>query len=163
MFRDLLGANMTDAEELRAAMTRKGLSRPGSNESWEDLFFRSCIEAIEPETARLGACFMTGFPAILGTMARRRESDPENLERFEGYIDGVELVNGYRELTDPMEQEERLMELSRRFGDGTLPVDRSFIDALRHGLPDCSGAALGADRLVILLLGKNSIADIMYL
>ena len=162
LFRKLLGAEMTDAEGLRAALSQRGF-RPGDDESWDDLFFRACIEAIEPEAARLGACFLTGFPAILSAMARKRTSDPEIADRFEGYLDGVELVNGYRELADPDEQEARLSELSRRYGDGTLPVDASFIDALRHGLPDCSGAALGVDRLVMLLLGKDDIADVMYL
>ena len=162
IFRKLLGTNMSDAEELRAGLTRLG-ARPGKDESWDDLFFRACIEVVEPEAARFGACFLTGFPATLGAMARRRTSAPEISDRFEGYLDGVELVNGYQELTDPKEQEARLLELSRRHSGSTLPVDQSFLDALGHGLPDCSGAALGVDRLVMLLLGKNNIADVMYI
>ena len=162
VFRKLLGTEMTDTKMLRDKLTQLG-ARPGKDESWEDLFFRACIEVIEPEAARLGACFLIGFPTALGAMARRRTSDPEISDRFEGYIDGVELVNGYRELTDPVEQEARLSELSRRHSGGALPADPSFLDALRHGLPDCSGAALGVDRLVMLLLGKNNIADVMYI
>lgn len=163
-FRELLGAGMTDAEGLRAGLARLG-SRPGADESWEDLFFRACLEVIEPDAAKRGACFVTGFPAALGAMARRRESDPAVAERFEGYIDGVELVNGYGELTDPEEQEARLSELADRHfraGGERLPVDPAFLDALRRGLPPCSGAALGVDRLVMLLLGNDDIADGMY-
>lgn len=163
-FRELLGVEMTDAEGLRPALTRLG-ARPGPGESWEDLFFRACIEAIEPDAARRGACFVTGFPAALGAMARRRESDPAVAERFEGYLGGIELVNGYGELTDPQEQEARLSELAERHFRATgerLPVDPGFIDALHHGLPPCSGAALGVDRLVMLLLGNDDIADGMY-
>lgn len=163
-FRELLGAEMTDAEELRAGLARLG-ARPGPGESWEDLFFRACIEAVEPDAARRGACFLTGFPAALGAMARRRGSDPAVAERFEGYLGGVELVNGYGELTDPEEQEARLFELAERHFRATgerLPVDQGFIDALRRGLPPCSGAAMGVDRLVMLLLGNEDIADGMY-
>ncbi len=163
-FRELLGAEMTDAEGLRAGLSRLG-ARPGPGESWEDLFFRACIEAIEPDAARRGACFVTGFPAALAAMARRRESDRAVAERFEGYLGGVELVNGYGELTDPEEQEARLSALAERHFRATgerLPVDPGFIDALRHGLPPCSGAALGVDRLVMLLLGNDDIADGMY-
>jgi len=163
-FRELLGAEMTDGEGLRAALSRRG-SRPGAGESWEDLFHRACLEAIEPDAAGRGACFVTGFPAALAAMARRRESDRAVAERFEGYLGGVELVNGYGELTDPEEQEARLSALAERHFRATgerLPVDPGFIDALRHGLPPCSGAALGVDRLVMLLLGNDDIADGMY-
>ncbi len=163
-FHELLGAGMTDAEGLRAGLSRLG-SRPGPDEAWEDLFFRACLEAIEPEAAERGACFLTGFPAALGAMARRREADPAIAERFEGYLGGVELVNGYEELTDPEEQEARLAELAERHRRGAgeiLPLDPGFFDALRHGLPPCSGAALGVDRLVMLLLGNDDIADGMY-
>jgi len=163
-FRELLGAEMTDAEGLRAGLSRRG-SRPGAEESWEDLFFRACLEAIEPDAAGRGTCFLTGFPAALGAMARRRADDPGTAERFEGYVDGVELVNGYEELTDPAEQEARLSELAERHFRASgerLPVDPGFLEALRRGLPPCSGAALGVDRLVMLLLCADDIADVMY-
>ncbi|MEW6719349.1 MAG: amino acid--tRNA ligase-related protein, partial [Thermodesulfobacteriota bacterium] len=79
-FRELLGAEMTDGEGLRAALSRRGF-RPGADESAEELFFRACIEAIEPDAAKRGACFLTGFPAALGAMARRRTEDPSIAER----------------------------------------------------------------------------------
>jgi len=163
-FRELLGCGMTDGEGLRAGLLRLGL-RPGAGESWEDLFFRAYLDVIEPDAAGRGACFLTGYPAALGAMARRRKADPSVAERFEGYIGGVELVNGYEELTDPEEQEARLAELAERHhrtAGEVLPPDPGFLDALRRGLPPCAGAALGVDRLVMLLLGKNDIADGMY-
>jgi len=98
-------------------------------------------------------------------MARRRPGRPEVSERFEGFVAGIELVNGYEELTDPAEQEARLLALTDRHLRSTgekLPVDPGFLDALRRGLPPCAGAALGVDRFVMLLLGKNDIADGMY-
>ncbi len=155
---------MAGEKELREALDRKGL-RPGADESWEDLFHRACLDVVEPALSGRGACFLTGYPAALGAMARRRPGRPEVSERFEGFVDGIELVNGYEELTDPVEQEARLRALTdrhRRSTGETLPVDPGFLDALRRGLPPCAGAALGVDRLVMLLLGKNDIADGMY-
>ena len=163
-FRELLGVGMAEEKELREALDRKGL-RPGTDESWEDLFFRACLDVVEPALAERGACFLTGYPAPLAAMARRRPGRSEVSERFEGFVAGVELVNGYEELTDPAEQEERLLALAerhRRSAGETLPVDPGFLDALRRGLPPCAGAALGVDRLVMLLLRKDDIADGMY-
>ena len=163
-FRELLGVGMADERGLREALTGRG-SRPGADESWEDLFFRACLDVVEPALAARGACFLTGYPATLGAMARRRPGRPEVSERFEGFVAGVELVNGYEELTDPAEQAERLLALAdrhRRSTGETLSVDPGFLDALRLGLPPCAGAALGVDRLVMLLLGKDDIADGMY-
>jgi lysyl-tRNA synthetase class 2 len=163
-FRELLGVGMAVEKELREALDRKGL-RPGADESWENLFHRACLDVVEPALADRGACFLTGYPASLGAMARRRIGQAEVSERFEGFVAGVELVNGYEELTDPAEQEARLLALAerhRRSTGETLPVDPDFLDALRRGLPPCAGAALGVDRLVMLLLGKDDIADGMY-
>jgi elongation factor P--(R)-beta-lysine ligase len=163
-FRELLGVGMAEEKELREALNRKGL-RPGADESWEDLFHRACLDVVEPALAGRGACFLTGYPAPLAAMARRRIVRPEVSERFEGFVAGVELVNGYEELTDPAEQEERLLALAerhRRSAGEALPVDPGFLDALRRGLPPCAGAALGVDRLVMLLLRTDDIADGMY-
>ena len=163
-FAQLLDSPVGNAETLRAALTGKGL-RPGPAETWEDLFFRAVLDVIEPVLADRGAVFLTGFPAALAGMARRREGNDDVAERFEGYVAGIEIVNGYEELTDPREQEERLQELVARHARQTgvqLPVDPDFLAALRAGLPPCSGAALGMDRLVMLLLGKETIADVTY-
>ncbi|HEX9190695.1 MAG TPA: EF-P lysine aminoacylase EpmA [Candidatus Deferrimicrobiaceae bacterium] len=163
-FRELLGAGMADEAALRDALSRTG-SRPGRDESWEELFFRALLDVIEPAVASRGTGFLTGYPAALGAMARRRTGRTEVAERFEGYVGGVELVNGYEELTDAGEQEERLTLLAERHRRRTgqeLPVDPGFLEALRRGLPPCAGAALGVDRLVMLLLGNDDISDGMY-
>jgi lysyl-tRNA synthetase class 2 len=164
-FGELLACTIGDEEALRAGLSRKGI-RAGPAETWEDLFFRAMLDVIEPTLAGMGAVFLAGFPAALAGMARRRDGDDDISERFEGYVAGIELVNGYEELTDPREQEERLVELSARHAHRTgirLPVDPDFLDALREGIPPCSGAALGMDRLVMLLLEKETIADVIYL
>ncbi len=160
-FLRLLGAPMEDGDALRRALERRGL-RPGTEESWEDLFFRACIDVIEPSLGT-DPVFLTGFPSSLAGMAKRRAGNEKVSERFEGYLCGIELVNGYEELTDPAEQEARMTELAARHKRQTgvdLPVDPDFLDALRHGMPPCSGAALGVDRLAMILLEKESIADV---
>lgn len=163
-FRDLLGSPVGDPAALRAALARKGL-RPGDAEAWDDLFFRACLDVVEPALRERGAVFLTGFPASLAAMARRRAGNGELAERFEGFVAGIELVNGYEELTDPVEQEARLASLAERHRRETgadLPLDGDFLDALRRGLPPCSGAALGADRLVMLLLEKDAVQDVIF-
>lgn len=163
-FVQLLDAPVGNATALRTALSGKGI-HPGPAETWEDLFFRAVLDVIEPALADRGAVFLTGFPAALAGMARRREGSGDIAERFEGYVAGIEIVNGYEELTDPREQEKRLRELVARHARQTgvqLPVDPDFLAALRAGLPACSGAALGMDRLVMLLLGKETIADVSY-
>jgi lysyl-tRNA synthetase class 2 len=162
-FEALLGASMGNEDSLRAALSRMGL-RPGAAERWEDLFFRGCLDVVEPAMKDKGAVFLTGFPSALAAMAKRRKGEEGICERFEGYLCGVELVNGYEELTDAGEQEERLLELAARHERLTgvaLPIDPDFLDALRMGLPPCSGAALGVDRLAMLLLGKDTIDDVV--
>jgi elongation factor P--(R)-beta-lysine ligase len=163
-FRELLGSPVGDPAALRSALARKGL-RPRDAEAWDDLFFRACLDVVEPALRERGAVFLTGFPASLAAMARRRPEDGDIAERFEGYVAGVELVNGYEELTDPVEQEARLSALAERHRRETgadLPPDGDFLDALRLGLPACSGASLGADRLVMLLLGKDAVQDVIF-
>lgn len=161
IFRDLLGADIHDEASVRAALTAKGL-RPGDGDDREALFFRAMIDVVEPALATEPALFVDGYPAWLGAMAKLRDDDPRLCERFEGFIRGVELVNGYGELTDSEEQEDRLRLVAAdhlaKTGQ-TLPIDQEFIDALRHGLPPCSGAALGFDRLAMLAFGVDDIAD----
>jgi lysyl-tRNA synthetase class 2 len=101
-FGAILGASMTDEESLRASLAGRAL-KPGDSETWEDLFFRAFLDVIEPAIESEGPIFLTGFPSALGAMAKRRTGDDGICERFEGYICGVELVNGYEELTDPRE------------------------------------------------------------
>ncbi len=161
-FAELLDAPVDDETALRTALSRRGF-RPSPAETWEDLFFRAVLDVIEPVLSDRGGIFLTGYPAALAGMARRREGDGDIAERFEGYVAGIEIVNGYEELTDPREQEDRLRELAARHARQSgvqLPVDPDFLSALRTGLPPCSGAALGMDRLVMLLLGKETIAEV---
>ncbi len=122
---------------------------------------------IEPELGREGIEVVVDYPASQAALARRHR-DPEDGEwvasRFELYLEGLELANGYDELTDAAEQAARFAEdnaARRAAGLPEVAVDRRLVAALEHGMPEGSGVALGIDRLIQLALGKASVAEVM--
>nr|VFK37128.1 MAG: lysyl-tRNA synthetase, class 2 [Candidatus Kentron sp. SD]VFK41239.1 MAG: lysyl-tRNA synthetase, class 2 [Candidatus Kentron sp. SD] len=111
-----------------------------------------------------GAVFISHFPASQAAMARLAPHDPLVAERFELFVDGVELANGYHELTDSREQRRRFLadgETRKRMGLAETPLDERLLMALDHGLPDCAGVALGVDRLLMLLSGAADLDAVM--
>jgi lysyl-tRNA synthetase class 2 len=115
---------------------------------------------IEPAIAPLGVVFIYDYPASQAALARLRPSQPPLAERFELYVDGIELANGWSELTDATEQRSRFDNDNRiRHATGLpqVPLDERLLAALAHGLPDCAGVALGFDRLLMVAAG---VADI---
>ncbi len=123
--------------------------------------------AIEPHLGRGGIDVVVDYPASQAALARRHR-DPEDGEwvasRFELYLDGLELANGYDELTDAEEQAARFDEdnvARRAAGLPEVDVDVRLLAALAHGMPEGSGVALGIDRLIQLALGKSSVAEVM--
>jgi len=137
-----------------------------SREFCEDRFFRDFVEKVEPQLSGLGAVFLLDWPAAAGALARRKAADPAVCERVELFLDGVEICNGFSELTDPREQEERFERENagrRRRGREPYPVHRRFLDALTSGIPDCAGNALGVDRLLMALTGSRRLADVSLL
>lgn len=130
----------------------------------EELFFRTWIDAVEPGLGLEQPVFVTEWPASMASLARLCPHDPTVADRFEVYVHGLELSNGFDELTDPVEQRRRFeadREARRAAGRPVFPIDERFMDALDEGLPRCSGNALGVDRLVMLLTKAESIADVM--
>ncbi|MFV2070773.1 MAG: EF-P lysine aminoacylase EpmA [Pirellulales bacterium] len=122
------------------------------------------VERVEPNLGRPTPAILYDYPASQAALARVRPENPPVAERFELYVEGIELANGYHELTDAAEWEARREAINRaRIADGktALPPDPYFEAAMRHGLPPCSGVALGFDRLVMLAIGANCIADVM--
>jgi elongation factor P--(R)-beta-lysine ligase len=130
----------------------------------EDLYFRTLVERVEPGIAASDrGVFLTDFPATQASLARRRPSDARFAERFELYVAGVELCNGFGELVDPAEQRARLLadQATRRARDlPVYPIDERFLDALAS-VPPSGGNALGLDRLVALACGSTDIAVAM--
>lgn len=131
----------------------------------EDTYFRLLVEKIEPALAALPhAVVLHDFPSVHASLARRRPDDPTVCERFEVYVGGVELCNGFGELTDAREQRTRLehdREARRQAGKVPYPIDERFVRALEEGMPPSGGNALGIDRLVMLCLGADSIGQVM--
>jgi lysyl-tRNA synthetase class 2 len=109
-------------------------------------------------------CFICDYPASQAALARLKPGVPAVAARFELYLDGVELANGFHELQDAAEQRARFsrdLDLRRRRGQAQKPVDENLLAALEHGMPECAGVALGFDRLVALALGADSLAESM--
>ncbi|MBD3672533.1 MAG: EF-P lysine aminoacylase GenX [Planctomycetaceae bacterium] len=121
-------------------------------------------EKVEPTLGTNNPEFLCDYPASQAALAKVRDDDPPVAERFELYWDGIELCNGYQELTDPEALRQRIFqENSRRLAEGAtaLPTCEHLIAAMESGLPECSGVALGLDRLVMLLLGQSSLCDVI--
>lgn len=137
-----------------------------AGDSWEDVFFRIMFEKIEPRLGMGRPTILCEYPISMAALARAKPGDPRVAERFELYVCGVELANAFGELTDPGIQRERLaadMELKEELYGVRWPVDDDFLAALDHGLPDCSGIALGFDRLVMLASGASHIEEVLWL
>jgi len=120
---------------------------------------------IEPRLVDRGMCFVYDYPASQAALARVETIDGVAVgHRFELYVDGMELANGYFELLDPAEQRERFERdnLRRReLGLPERPLDERLLAALEHGLPACSGVALGVDRLLMLATGVANIRQVL--
>lgn len=162
-FRRYADVGSWDARELREAL-RGSVPDPDPGMTLEDLFFHLYVGKVEPELGREGPVIVKDFPAFLGTMARPSEKDPSVLERFEVYIAGVELANGYTEFSDRAEICGRMAVALRgleKEGVAGLTLDEDFLDAL-SGMPPCAGVSLGMDRLAMLLLDAPDIAQVVF-
>ena len=137
-----------------------------AGDAWEDVFFRIMFEKIESRLGMGRPTILCEYPISMAALARAKPGDPRVAERFELYVCGVELANAFGELTDPKIQRERLvadMDQKEELYGVRWPVDGDFLAALDHGLPDCSGIALGFDRLAMLASGASRIEDVLWL
>jgi elongation factor P--(R)-beta-lysine ligase len=130
----------------------------------EERFHRVMAESIEPHLGRERPVFLTHYPIQMASLARAHDDEPRFAERFEAYVHGVELCNGFGELTCPVEQRARHEEdrrARRALGKKVPPLDERFLAALEEGMPPSGGNALGFDRLVMLLTGAARIEDVI--
>jgi lysyl-tRNA synthetase class 2 len=158
---DVLG---TAGDARRLAAEASAVLREG--EEWEDLFFRLMLERVEPHLGRARPTFLTHWPAAQAALARRDPADPRAALRFELFVCGVELGNAFEELTDAAEQRARFVaDRARRhvLGGEDWPLDEDFLAALAHGMPTCSGIAIGFDRLAMIAGGARRIGDVLWL
>ncbi len=168
IFQQFLGIDphRSSPSELRDCAVAQGIAGAESLElqhadGWLDLLL---THSIEPKLGIDAITFIYDYPASQASLARVRAGDHPVAERFELYIDGVELANGFYELADAEEQRARFTaDLQQRAEEDKreVPLDEYLLAALQAGLPDCSGVALGLDRLLMLLTGADDISAVL--
>ena len=165
-FFDATGVDIADfppphVTPFASALREKAGIVGGEGDSWDDIFFRAFLDLVEPRLGAEQATYLVDYPAHMASLARLREDDPRWAERFELFIGGVELANGFHELADAAEQRARLeaeQEERRKMGVSVPPLDEAFLDAVAE-LPDAGGVAVGMDRVLMLLMGAKSIDE----
>jgi lysyl-tRNA synthetase class 2 len=149
--------------EVADAFERYAGWRPGSNPD-PNRFDVDLVSKVEPALPTNRPIFLVGYPAAMASLAQLDEKDPSRAERFELYAGGLELANGFSELTDPVEQRDRFKkeQNARAAAEKTIyPLDEHFLGALELGLGPCAGIAMGLDRLVMVLTGASVIDDVV--
>lgn len=151
-----------DREALAAAA--RGKVRVADDDTWSDIFSKVLVEHVEPHLGQGRPTVLHEYPAPESALARVKSSDPRVSERFEVYACGVELANGFGELTDAREQRRRFelaMDDKERLYGERYPLDEDFLAALQS-MPQASGVALGFDRLVMLASGAQRIDQVVW-
>ncbi len=152
-----------DAALLRAQAQRAGVSVDLSD-TWSDVFSKVLVHRIEPNLGFDAPCVLHSYPISEAALARKNPSDPRVAERFELYVCGVELANGFGELTDAVEQRARFeadMDAKQALYGERYPLDEDFLAALTK-MPKASGVALGFDRLAVLASGARRLDDVLW-
>ena len=152
----------SDIESLRTEMKRVGLDE-GRQVSWGGLMDKLLSTAVEPHLIQ--PTFLVDYPVEMSPLAKKKGEEPRLVERFEGFVGGMEICNAFSELNDPIEQRNRLEqqeELHAQFqGEDMDRLDEDFLVAMEHGMPPTGGLGVGIDRLVMLFTGKRSIREVV--
>jgi lysyl-tRNA synthetase class 2 len=160
---DTFPGGKPDRDRLAAAAKAAGV-RTAKDDRWGDIFSRVLVERVEPHLGRERLTLLYEYPTVQSALARPSAADPRVAERFELYACGVELANGFGELTDAAEQRRRLEaemdEKARVYGE-RYPIDEDFLAALA-AMPPASGIALGFDRLVMLATDATRIEQVLW-
>jgi lysyl-tRNA synthetase class 2 len=128
---------------------------------WLDFLFSFCVQ---PHLGKNGLCLVYGYPACQSSLACLNAENPLITERVEVFLNGIELGNGYHELTDATEQNQRFeaeIQIRKRKNLPDVVKDELLLAALESGLPNCAGIALGLDRILMLLAKKTTIAEVL--
>jgi lysyl-tRNA synthetase class 2 len=154
-----------DKGQLREVAAKLDLSNIADTEEDRDTLLQLLFTmGVEPQIGKDRPTFVYHFPASQAALAQISTEDHRVAERFEVYFKGIELANGFHELSDAREQQQRFEQDNRKRAARGLPqqpVDVNLLEALKAGLPDCSGVALGVDRLVMLALQTETLAEVM--
>jgi lysyl-tRNA synthetase class 2 len=158
-----IDAGQGDRAQLAAAAAKAGIAI-GAGDDWGDIFSRILVERVEPQLGLGRATILYEYPLPLAALARAKPGSDKVAERFELYACGVELANGFGELTDAAEQRARFeaaMAEKQRINGESYPLDEDFLDALAAMPPAC-GVALGFERLVMLATGAQRIDQVIW-
>lgn len=149
------------AEGLAEAMLQKGLkSKPGATRG--KLIDGLIGDFLEPNFVQ--PTFLYDYPRDISPLAKSKPDDPQTVERFEGFIGGMELCNAFTELNDPLDQEARFIEMGRAYesdDEERHPMDDDYLRAMSYGMPPTGGFGMGIDRLTMLLTNKHSIREVI--
>ncbi len=151
-----------DGLSLKRAAEAAG-ARTGDATSFDDVFFHLFLQKVERGLGHERPTFLIEYPASMAALSRLKPGDSTVAERVELYAKGVELANGFSELTDAVEQRARLVEeqaLRRSLGRPVYPLDERFLEAVGR-MPPSAGIAVGLDRILMLLMGAQSITDVL--
>ncbi len=161
---DLAGIDIAafpDADSLRREMRQRGLD-PSSEAPRGKLVESLLSHFVEPKLIQ--PTFLIDYPRDISPLAKSKPGDPSTVERFEGFIGGMELCNAFTELNDPLDQEQRFLEMGRDFAaddEARHPLDEDYLQAMRYGMPPNGGFGMGVDRLVMLLTDRTSIREVI--
>ena len=152
----------SDIESLKSEMAAIGLD-VGHQMSWGGLLDKLLSDTVEPHLVQ--PAFLVDYPVEMSPLAKAKRDDSRLVERFEGFIAGMEICNSFTELNDPLDQRERMEQqelLRSRFEDeDTDRLDEEFLTAIEHGMPPTGGLGVGIDRLMMVLAGRRSIREVV--
>src|SRR4029077_12822528 len=157
-----LGAIGREGAALGGAIRKRGVAVETEGASWAQMADALLSKFVEPHLIQ--PTFVLDYPVELSPFARAHRSEPGLVERWEAFAGGMEIANAFSELTDPDIQRERFEAQARLAGLGdeeTQPYDELFVQALEQGMPPAGGVGLGIDRLVMLLMGIESIREVV--
>ena len=150
-----------DIESLRTEMSAAGLD-VGRQESWGGLVDKLISDTVEPHLIQ--PAFLVDYPVEMSPLAKTSRTDARLVERFEGFVAGMEICNAFTELNDPLEQRRRFEQqeaLHAQFDDETDRLDEDFLVSVEHGMPPTGGLGVGIDRLVMLFSGHRNIKEVI--
>jgi len=154
-------ADYGDAESLLKALVKAG-KNPDPQATRGKLVDFMLSEFLEPTLVQ--PTFLFDYPRDISPLAKSKPGDPLTVERFEAYVAGFELCNAFTELNDPLDQEQRFLEMGRDYAAGDEeqhPMDEDYLRAMRYGMPPCGGFGMGVDRLIMLLTNQHSIREVL--
>jgi lysyl-tRNA synthetase class 2 len=149
------------AKDLAAAMRAHG-HQPDPRSSWGKLVDSLLGTHVEPTLIQ--PTFVLDYPRDISPLAKTKPNDPTHVERFEFFIAGMEMGNAFSEINDPLDQQERFLEMGRLYDakdEDAHPMDEDYLRAMRYGMPPCGGFGTGVDRLVMLFADRRSIREVL--